>query len=137
MCSVSLCLEMRIKTKETGYELVHKRRKYHKSVMPFEVSWVTFKFCNKCLFKYLSLQFLYYLPFFFCNFLFFLILEDMIIMYSWLFCSFSTSLHSILHSKMFRKGRVRGHNKCTGRLHQVLLISLVCFSLEPLKSFVS
>ena len=37
--------------------------------------------------------------------------------------------------KMFRKGRVKGYNKSTGRLHQVSLISLLCFSLDLLKSF--
>lgn len=95
---------------------------------PFEVSWVDFKCCTKHLFKCLFLQFLLcfhvYIP------------EDMLMCSC--FYSFSIFLHCTLHTKILRKERGKEPNKSKDARTGVLLISPVCFSLDPLKfSFLS
>lgn len=95
---------------------------------PFEVSWVDFKCCTKHLFKYLFLQFLLcfhvYIP------------EDMLMCSC--FYSFFIFLHCTLYTKILRKERGKEPNKSKDARTGVLLISPVCFSLDPLKfSFLS
>lgn len=95
---------------------------------PFEASWVDFKCCTKHLFKCLFLQFLLcfhvYIP------------EDMLMCSC--FYSFSIFLHCTLHTKILRKERGKEPNKSKDARTGVLLISPVCFSLDPLKfSFLS
>lgn len=88
---------------------------------PFEASWVDFNCCNKHLFKYLFLQFLLcfhvYIP------------EDMPMCSC--FYSFSIFLH---YTKILRKRRGKKKTNKSKDAHTgILLISPVCFSLDPFK----